>query len=107
MMANYIRKRHMMLNEDGSIYQECASISKAKKLSRELQKQGHKMKVDHSDDPKPKPVTIPRYGKRSDSANRFILRKEREERELALARKKRDRGVELTPMELRRLGAMS
>jgi hypothetical protein len=65
------------------------------------------MKVDHSDDPKPKPVVFERYGKRNDAANRFIRKKEREERDLAMMRKKRDRGVELTPMELRRLGAMS
>lgn len=52
----FIRKRHLILNIDGSLHKDCKTVSKAKKLSREIQGSVRGMgnlTVDRSEDPKP------------------------------------------------------
>ena len=105
-MNVYVRKRNKIFGPDGYT-QMFPSISQAKKKSRELQKQGHKVELDHSDDPKPKPLHFKRYGSRRDAADRFIRRREREDREKLLLEKKKARGVVMSKSELRRLGVSS
>lgn len=54
----FIRKRHLILNADGSLYQNFKSVSAAKRFSRLKQKSTGGLgcgtvQVDRSDDPKP------------------------------------------------------
>lgn len=97
-MSKYIRKRNILflvVEKDGKdtgqrISEKFPSISQAKRHSRHLQGAGHKVEVDHSEDPKPKPLNFERYGsKQRDAARRFIDRKEREERERIVSERKR------------------
>lgn len=76
----FIRKRHVMMRENGSIYQTCASIGEAKRLSRTIQGLGGKVTVDRTDDPKPAPKRD-----KGDAADRFIAKKIREEQAAKVA----------------------
>lgn len=102
-MPTYIRLRNRMLNEDRTTYEDCKSISLAKKLSRRLQAAGNIVKVDRSEDPKPKPLNFKKYGVGRDPANRFLERRSREEREREVLRKKREKGMLLSRSEERKL----
>lgn len=70
----FIRKRHVIKRENGNIFETCASISLAKKLSRAIQLQGGTVTVDRSDDPKPK-----RRRDTGDAADKFLRQALREE----------------------------
>lgn len=105
-MATYIRKRNVLIHPDGR-HEKFDSISQAKRQSRHLQGAGHKVELDHSADPKPKPLHFPRYGSKRDAADRFIRKREREERDRIVIEKKKARGMAMSKAELRRLGALT
>lgn len=83
---SFVRKRHVIRMDNGAVFKSCASISEAKRLSREIQLLGGKMTVDRSDDPKPAPKRD-----KGDAADRFIARKTRELREQRLAEKRAEK----------------
>lgn len=83
---SFIRSRHVIKRDDGSIFETCASISLAKKLSLAIQKQGGKMTVDHDAEPKAKPKRD-----KGDAADKFIARKTRELREQRLAERRAEK----------------
>lgn len=76
----FIRRRHVMMRENGSIYETCSSISEAKRMSRNIQSMGGTVRVDHTEDPKPK-----RKRDTGDAADKFIRKKMREEQAAKVA----------------------
>lgn len=55
-VVTYTRKRHVIYAANGSVHQSYPSVGAAKKASWMLQKQGNKVIVDHTADPKPLPA---------------------------------------------------
>lgn len=103
---SFVRKRNKIykLDPNGNriLYFDCESVSKAKRKSRELQSRGHKMTVDHDDDPKPK-----RKRDTGDAADKFIRQKIREQQAAKVAEERARRGpntITLSKAEERRLG---
>lgn len=94
---SFVRKRHVMKNADGSVYRDCESISKAKKLSREIQGGGGKVSVDRTEDPQP-----PRYpSKRGDAADRFIAEATRRQQAERIAQEQeRKRGPDTLTLNI-------
>lgn len=68
----FIRVRNRILNENKTLYLKCDSVSAAKKASRELQAKGNKVTVDHSEDPKGKPLN---FGRRHQYVSRAEQRR--------------------------------
>jgi hypothetical protein len=50
----YVRRDNKIFTAAGALFKDCGSINAAKLMSRSLQKQGHGVKADKVEKPKPK-----------------------------------------------------